>query len=198
VHSKRAGWASAVRQVFKDEDQRLRDGLVLRYIPLVRAVAIQVHQRLPSQVELDDLLQAGVVGLLDAAKQYDLDSSETFSSYAQRRIEDSTLDYLRHLDLAPKGLRRRPNQLGKLDAYSFPTPARAKDESILTPIMLAQAMTTLPYLYQQVVLLYFGSERTEREISQALRIKYPEVAKLRKSALEKMAFALATKNTRAN
>ncbi len=88
-----------------------RDTLVQKSLPLVRRVALQVASRLPMQVELSDLTQAGVLGLLDAASKYDEAKGVRFSTYAELRIRGSILDGLRELDWVPRSVRRRRREL---------------------------------------------------------------------------------------
>ncbi len=97
-----------------------RDRLVQESWPLVRRVALQVASRLPTQVELSDLTQAGFLGLLDAASRYDEAKGVRFSTYAALRIRGSILDGLRELDWVPRSVRRRRRELeaavGRLEA----------------------------------------------------------------------------------
>ena len=88
-----------------------RDRIVLEHLPLVKAIAVRVHENLPVHVELDDLIHAGVLGLFDAATKYNPDKQVAFSSYAKHRIKGSILDSLRQLDWASRDLRRRHKQL---------------------------------------------------------------------------------------
>ncbi|TDI48315.1 MAG: FliA/WhiG family RNA polymerase sigma factor [Acidobacteria bacterium] len=97
-----------------------RDTLVHESLLLVRRVALQVARRLPTQVELSDLTQAGCLGLLDAASRYDGARGVRFSTYAELRIRGSILDGLRELDWVPRSVRRRGRELdaasGRLEA----------------------------------------------------------------------------------
>jgi RNA polymerase sigma factor FliA len=88
-----------------------RDRVVLEHLPLVKAIAVRVHENLPVHVDLDDLVHAGVLGLFDAATKYNPDKKVAFSSYAKHRIKGSILDSLRQLDWASRDLRRRHKQL---------------------------------------------------------------------------------------
>src|ERR1700682_1621730 len=83
-----------------------RDRVVLEHLPLVKAIAVRVHENLPVQVELDDLVHAGVLGLFDAASKFNPDKQVAFSSYARYRIKGAILDSLRQLDWASRDLRR--------------------------------------------------------------------------------------------
>jgi len=88
-----------------------RDRIVLEHLPLVKAIAVRVHENLPVHVDLDDLVHAGVLGLFDAASKFNPDKQVAFSSYAKHRIKGAILDSLRQLDWASRDLRRRHKQL---------------------------------------------------------------------------------------
>jgi RNA polymerase sigma factor for flagellar operon FliA len=88
-----------------------RDRIVLEHLPLVKAIAIRVHENLPVHVDLDDLVHAGVLGLFDAAGKFNPDKQVAFSSYAKHRIKGAILDSLRQLDWASRDLRRRHKQV---------------------------------------------------------------------------------------
>ena len=95
----------------KETRQARRDRVVLEHLPLVRAIAVRVHENLPVHVDLDDLCHAGILGLIDAATKYDPDKQVVFSSYAKHRIKGAMLDSLRQLDWASRDLRRRHKQV---------------------------------------------------------------------------------------
>lgn len=91
--------------------QELRDQIVLQHLPLVKAIAIRVHENLPVHVDLDDLVHAGVLGLFDAVAKYDDAKNVAFPAYAKHRIKGAILDSLRQLDWASRDLRRRQKQV---------------------------------------------------------------------------------------
>ena len=95
----------------KESRQARRDRVVLEHLPLVRAIAVRVHENLPVHVDLDDLVHAGILGLFDAASKYNPDKQVVFSSYAKHRIKGAILDSLRQLDWASRDLRRRHKQV---------------------------------------------------------------------------------------
>lgn len=95
----------------KKISQAVRDQIVLDHLPLVKAIAIRVHENLPVHVELDDLVHAGVLGLFDAVTKYDSCKNVAFSAYAKHRIKGAILDSLRQLDWASRDLRRRHKQV---------------------------------------------------------------------------------------
>jgi RNA polymerase sigma factor for flagellar operon FliA len=84
-----------------------RDLLLMEHLPTVRYLARRIHERLPQHVELDDLVSAGVVGLIDAFSKFDHNKKVQFKSYAQFRIRGAILDSLRTLDWSPRELRRK-------------------------------------------------------------------------------------------
>jgi len=84
-----------------------RDRLLVEHLPTVRFIARKIHARLPQHVELDDLISAGMVGLIDAFSKYDNGKQVQFKSYAQFRIRGAILDSLRSLDWSPRELRRQ-------------------------------------------------------------------------------------------
>jgi RNA polymerase sigma factor FliA len=91
--------------------QQVRDQIVLDHLPLVKAIAIRVHENLPVHVDLDDLIHAGVMGLFDAVSKYDAAKNVAFHSYAKHRIKGAILDSLRQLDWASRDLRKRQKQV---------------------------------------------------------------------------------------
>jgi RNA polymerase sigma factor for flagellar operon FliA len=84
-----------------------RERLLLEHLPTVRYLARRIHERLPQHVELDDLISAGIVGLIDAFNKFDHTKRVQFKSYAQFRIRGAILDSLRILDWSPRELRRK-------------------------------------------------------------------------------------------
>lgn len=88
------------------EDHTERDQLVMEHVPLVKTLAQRLAQRLPSQVEMNDLVSVGVMGLIDAASRYRASSGVPFEAFARRRVQGAMLDALRDLDWAPRSLRK--------------------------------------------------------------------------------------------
>ena len=89
----------------------LRDQLVMEHLPLVKAIAIRLYESLPVHADLDDLIHAGMLGLIDGAEKFDERKHILFKSYAKHRIKGAMLDSLRQLDWASRDLRRRHKQL---------------------------------------------------------------------------------------
>jgi RNA polymerase sigma factor for flagellar operon FliA len=91
--------------VVMDEAERERQ--LVEHLPMVRYIARRIHERLPQHVEIDDLVSAGVFGLMDAFKKFDHNKKVQFKSYAQFRVRGAILDSLRELDWSPRELRRK-------------------------------------------------------------------------------------------
>ncbi|MFO7603712.1 MAG: RNA polymerase sigma factor FliA [Gammaproteobacteria bacterium] len=97
-------------KVYPDE-QISADELVERNATLVHRIAYHLSARLPASVLVDDLIQAGMIGLLDAAQLYDPTQGAAFETYATIRIRGAMLDELRRNDWAPKSVHRRARDL---------------------------------------------------------------------------------------
>ena len=89
------------------------DELVKKHASLVHRIAYHLSARLPASVMVDDLIQAGMLGLLDAAGLYDPSQGASFETYATIRIRGSMLDELRRNDWAPKSIHRKERDLMK-------------------------------------------------------------------------------------
>lgn len=84
-----------------------QERVLLEHLPMVRFLARRIHEKLPQHVDIEDLVSAGVVGLMDAFAKFDPDKKVQFRSYAQFRVRGAILDSLRTLDWSPRELRRK-------------------------------------------------------------------------------------------
>ena len=96
--------AEAYQRVQTDAE---RDRVLMEQLPQVRYIARRIHERLPRHVPFEDLVHAGVIGLIDALSKFDLSKHVKFISYAKFRIRGAILDSLRELDWSPRELRRK-------------------------------------------------------------------------------------------
>jgi RNA polymerase sigma factor for flagellar operon FliA len=94
-----------------EQDLESRDRLVMAHVGLVKSVASRLAHRLPSQVEMSELLSVGVLGLIDAAGRYNASLGVPFDAFARRRVHGAMLDSLRGLDWAPRSLRKKRRDL---------------------------------------------------------------------------------------
>jgi RNA polymerase sigma factor for flagellar operon FliA len=94
---------------YEHEEERQR--LLAEHLPEVRYIARRIHERLPRQMAFEDLVNAGVVGLIDALHKYDKGKHVLFGSYAKFRIRGAILDSLRASDWSPRDLRSQSRRL---------------------------------------------------------------------------------------
>src|SRR6266699_5141936 len=95
----------------KKREERLRNTLMENYLHLVRYNAERIHVKLPDEVELDDLMSAGIFGLMDAIDAFDLERGVKFETYCAPRIRGAILDELRSMDWGPRLVRSRAHKL---------------------------------------------------------------------------------------
>ncbi|MEI8194440.1 MAG: FliA/WhiG family RNA polymerase sigma factor [Phycisphaerae bacterium] len=91
--------------------RELRNLLMLEYLPMVKYNAERLYAKLPDEVELDDLIQAGIFGIKDAIESFDLDRGVKFETYCAPRIRGAILDELRSMDWVPRLVRYRSHKL---------------------------------------------------------------------------------------
>src|SRR6188768_3233378 len=108
--------AEDVTEVWKSfkkdqDDQKLRNALIERYLPLVRYNAERVWSKLPDGVDLNDLISAGVFGLMDAIEAFDLTRGVKFETYCVPRIRGAMLDELRTMDWVPRLVRSKASKM---------------------------------------------------------------------------------------
>jgi RNA polymerase sigma factor FliA len=112
------------------QDLIARDRMVLDHLHLVKATASSIRKSLPVHADYDDLVQAGIVGLIDAANKYDSEKQNSFPTYAKHRIRGAILDNLRKLDWASRDMRRRQKlvaaAMNELTAILERTPSEAE------------------------------------------------------------------------
>jgi RNA polymerase sigma factor for flagellar operon FliA len=88
-----------------------RETLITETLPLIKHIAHRVATRLPANIEMRDLINAGVLGLLDAVDKFEPERNVKFKTYAEVRIRGAILDSLRNLDWAPRSLRKKSKDL---------------------------------------------------------------------------------------
>ncbi len=88
-----------------------RNALIMQELPQVHFIASRIYERLPQQVELEDLVHAGVIGLLEAYRTFDHGKNAQFKTFAKFRIKGAILDSLRALDWGSRGIRRKAREI---------------------------------------------------------------------------------------
>lgn len=105
--------------------------LVIKHVPLVKRIAFHLMGRLPDSVLVDDLIQAGMLGLLEAVKNYDTSQGASFDTYAGIRIRGSMLDEVRRSDWTPRSVHKKARMVSEaIKAVEFNTGREARDTDI--------------------------------------------------------------------
>ncbi|MBU6248991.1 MAG: RNA polymerase sigma factor FliA [Xanthomonadaceae bacterium] len=108
------------------------DELVKTHAPLVRRIAYHLMGRLPPSVDVGDLIQAGMIGLLEAARNYATDRSASFETYAGIRIRGAMLDELRRTDWTPRSVHRKAREVADVvRQVEIETGADADDAEVM-------------------------------------------------------------------
>jgi RNA polymerase sigma factor FliA len=109
--------SSVLLKRYKEDPQKLtsdqKDKLIMEYAPLIKFIAQKIAVRLPSNIELDDLISSGVIGLMDAIEKYDPSRDNKFKTYAEFRIRGAILDELRAQDWVPRSVRDKAKLLDR-------------------------------------------------------------------------------------
>lgn len=93
------------------EQSEDRDQLILKELPHVHYIARRIYERLPQHVPFEDLVHAGVIGLIEAVRSYDASKSVPFKAYAKFRVRGAIIDGLRELDWGSRRLRKRGRRI---------------------------------------------------------------------------------------
>jgi len=116
-----------------------RDKLIMEYAPLIKYIAQKIAARLPANIELDDLMSSGVIGLMDAIEKYDATRDNKFKTYAEFRIRGAILDELRAQDWVPRSVREKAKQLERCYSKIEQQHGRqATDEEVCEELAITQ------------------------------------------------------------
>ena len=130
-----------------------RNDLVMQELSQVYYIAARIRERLPQQVELEDLVNAGVIGLLEASRSFDSSKNMQFKTFAKFRIRGAILDSLRESDWGSRSLRRRGREIAEATARSkpgsdgIPSKRRSPQEMHLEPEHLHRIIAQLDWLH---------------------------------------------------
>ncbi len=101
----------AAAEKYRSVDEEEREQLIRSFLPLVKRVVHRLAGRLPNDVDIKEMLNSGIIGLVDALEKYDPRHETNFSTYAQFRIRGAILDSFRSQDWAPRSLRHKAHKL---------------------------------------------------------------------------------------
>lgn len=123
--------ASTGASVYQDVQTDSMNELVIQHAPLVKRIAHHLLMRMPSSVQLDDLIQSGMIGLLEAARKYDVSKGASFETYAGIRIRGAMLDEIRRGDWAPRSVHRKSREVAAaVKSVEMRTGSDAKDHEV--------------------------------------------------------------------
>lgn len=180
------------------EQPKVRSDAVESHLPLVAAIARAMGRRLPPTVEVDDLINDGVLGLMDALRRYDPQRRVGFSTYAGHRIRGAILDGLRKRDALPRAYRRLQNgepsrriQFLTLDeAMMVPDGAERDPETFAVEADLRRqvclGLATLPPRDREVLVLRMVRGLPLRAVAAHLSISITRVAEIQARGLARM------------
>ena len=137
-----------------------RERILVEQLPQVKYIARRIHERLPRHVPFEDLVHAGVLGLMDAFHKFDHTRQVQFSSYAKFRIRGAILDSLRELDWSPRDLRRKARSIEEANARLSHALGRAATETELAQD-LGMKLDEFQQLLNELQGLEVGSLRIE-------------------------------------
>ncbi len=123
------------KKYIKHKDEESRNHLLENYLHIVRYAAERLHAKLPNEVELDDLISAGIFGLMDAVRAFDPKRGVKFETYCAPRVRGAILDELRSLDWVPRLVRSRAHKLKQATAALEATLGRKPSEKELSKQM---------------------------------------------------------------
>ncbi|ALZ85378.1 flagellar biosynthesis sigma factor [Pseudomonas oryzihabitans] len=122
----------------KTSERTQQEQLINRYAPLVKRIAYHLLARLPASVQVEDLMQAGMIGLLEASRKYDAGKGASFETYAGIRIRGAMLDEVRKGDWAPRSVHRNTRMVtDAIRAVEARTGRDAKDSEVAAELKLS-------------------------------------------------------------
>lgn len=122
---------NAANSMYTEVQKDQRDQRIIENIGLVKRIAYHLVTRLPSNVQVDDLIQSGMLGLIEASKNYDPSQGASFETYAGIRVRGAMLDDVRHADWSPRSLHRKMRQVREaIHEIENETGRDAKDQEV--------------------------------------------------------------------
>ncbi|HUW52695.1 MAG TPA: RNA polymerase sigma factor FliA [Rhodanobacter sp.] len=122
----------SVASQYLQHSRESADEMVRRHAPLVRRIAYHLMGRLPASVDVGDLVQAGMIGLLEASRHYALGHGASFETYAGIRIRGAMLDELRRTDWTPRSVHRKTREVAEVvRQIETETGAEAEDAEVM-------------------------------------------------------------------
>lgn len=123
--------------MYNEKETRFAEELIVKHAPLVKRIAHHLMARLPASVVVDDLIQAGMIGLLEAAKKFENGRGASFETYAGIRIRGSMMDEVRKGDWVPRSVHRNARRIAEaIKAIESRTGSDASDEEVAAELKM--------------------------------------------------------------
>lgn len=158
--------------MYDKKEQNLANARIEEFAPLVKRIAFHMMMRMPASVQVDDLIQAGMIGLIEAAQKYDSSKGASFETYAGIRIRGSIVDEMRRGDWAPRSVHRNSRRIAQaIKAVEARTGRDARDHEIAAELdidldeyfaMLQDSNSSRLYSYEET----FGEEDSNIDASE--------------------------------
>ncbi|MBI2605029.1 MAG: FliA/WhiG family RNA polymerase sigma factor [Deltaproteobacteria bacterium] len=181
--SKAVATAAAIAPPREKEKLGTREEIIRDYAPLIKYIAQKIAARLPANIELDDLISSGVIGLMDAIEKYDPSRDNKFKTYAEFRIRGAILDELRAQDWVPRSVREKAKMLERAYAKIEQDKGRpADDDEVCKQLnitreeyhaLLAEVRSISLLSYDDLSGLTKGDKRGSIEFSESTRAPTP-------------------------
>jgi RNA polymerase sigma factor for flagellar operon FliA len=181
--------------------------LLTQHAGLVKRSASRLRSRLPASVQTEDLIQAGLIVLLEAAARYDETQGASFETYAAIRVRGAMLDEVRNSEWAPRSVQRKARQLSQaMDAVTDKTEREARDTEVAEHlgmsvsslrdlfreasarrvVSLEESIHELPEREREVVRLYHEKGLTLRAIGSLMCVSESRIAQMHSRALKRL------------
>ncbi len=120
---------------YEQAQKKVQDDLVLQYLPAVRAMAYRLRERLPSSIDVNDLISIGTEEMIKLSRRYKQDQNDSFWGYGRKRVHGSMIDYLRSLDVMSRSNRKLVKAMDiEIDKY-FNEHGEEPDEEYLSEVL---------------------------------------------------------------
>ena len=158
--------------MYDKSEQSLHNARIEEFAPLVKRIAYHMMMRMPASVQVDDLIQAGMIGLIEAAQKYDSSKGASFETYAGIRIRGAIVDEMRRGDWAPRSVHRNSRRIAQaIKAVEARTGRDAQDTEVAAELgvdlseyftMLQDSNSSRLYSYEET----FGDEDSNIDASE--------------------------------
>ena len=194
---------------YKSTIKKEQDEIVLKYMPALRAMAFRLKERLPSSIDVNDLISVGVEEMIKLSRKYDKEQNDSFWGYGKKRIYGSMLDYLRALDVVSRSDRKLVKSINtEIDNYFNTHEEEPSDEyladklnediekireargvsGIITILPIDEQMELKDFdeRDQMIVQLYYYEELNLKEISEIMNISESRISQIHKRLLDRI------------